>query len=361
MAIYSYDFQNSIRDVTPAMEVIRKNEPTLFATTATGMPIANRNAEWIDKSLGIPFDNVTAVSGLVLTVADGSKYTVGMELSPIDSADNYIVASIAGNDLTVTKAVSGMANPVSGKYEVSFGAVTEGSTDGTEVFWEGTPQLNNTQIFRAEAKLTRTALGTSTYDNANMMQTQVEKALYDVYHAINRALWKGTKKLGSSSVPGRLGGIYQFCTDLKVDANNAKISKNIINKALKKLKDQGGKPNTLICNRCQINNISEIYDSQLILTQDETIRGVYVNKIKNPYDGTVLNVIVDDMCPRGSIWIYDASKIEVCYFTNGGLQDFDSTPAGYDGLKRTVLGELTVKFHNANECFAEIQNVKVEE
>ena len=357
MAIYSYDFQNDVRDVTPALEVIKKNEPTLFSVAGNGPSVSNRNAEWIDKTLGIAFDDVLSTEGLVLTVADGSKYAVGMEMSPVDTADNYIIASISGNDLTVTKAVSGMAAPLSGKYEISFGGVVEGSTAGTEVFWEGEAKLNNTQIFRAEAILTRTAMGTSTYDNANLMETQVEKALYDVYHAINRALWKGTKKLGSKSVPGKLGGIYEFCSALQVDANGAAISKALINQALEKIADNGGHADTLICHRSKIAAISNLYDSQLVITQDETIRGVYVNKIKNPYDGSILTVIVDDMCPKNDVWIFDASKIEICPFVNGALTDFDSTENSFDGAKRTILGEITVKWHNGSEAFASIRGL----
>ncbi|MBO5853230.1 MAG: hypothetical protein J6Q61_00670 [Bacteroidales bacterium] len=149
MAIYSYDFQNDVRDVTVGMDLIKKNEPTLYAIAATGDAVANRNAEWIDKVLGFKVDEVTAVNGLTVTVADGTKYAVGMEISPLDGAANYAIASIAGNDLTLTKIDASMANPTVGKYEVSFGGVVEGSTEGAETFIEGEAKINNTQIFRA--------------------------------------------------------------------------------------------------------------------------------------------------------------------------------------------------------------------
>lgn len=357
MAIFSYDFQNAIRDVTPAMEVIRKNEPTLFSAAQVGNPVANRNAEWVDASLGITFVDVSAVSGLVLTVPDGTLFTAGMELSPTSTADNYIVASVDGNDVTVTKAVSGMASPISGSYEVSYGSVLEGSSSGNEISHAETVALNNTQIFRAEAALTRTAIGTNTYDNASAMETQVGAALYDVYHQINRALWKGYKQLGSKTTVGKLGGIYQFCSALQVDADGAAISTTLINSLLKLIKNAGGKPNTLVCNTSQISAISELYKNQIIVTQDESIRGVYVNKIRNPFDGTILTIITDDMCPTKDIWAFDSTKLEVCYLTNGALTDQDTTTPGYDGVRRTVLGELTVKFHNASQCFGSIRDL----
>lgn len=355
--IFSYDFENDIRSVQPVMDIIKKNEPTLYAVAKEGEAVTNRTAEWIDKTLGIKFDNVLTVTGTTLTVADGSKYSVGMELSPIATADNYIVTAISGNDLTVAKADSEMATPISGEYQISFGGVVEGSTEGTEVFSEGKAVANNTQIFRAQAKLTRTALGTSTYDNSNKMQEQVAGALYDVYHAINRALWKGRKALGSQSTPGKLGGIYQFCSALQVNAEGEAISKDLINAGLKLLADNGGKANTIVCNRAKIAGLSALYEDNIVVQADSNIRGVYVNMIKNPYDGSVLNVIVDDMCPKNDIWIFDASKIEVCPFINGALTDFDSTPSGFDGLKRTVLTELTVKFHNGDQAFASIRNI----
>lgn len=358
MAIYSYDFQNDVRNVEPAMQIIKKNEPTLYAIAGTGEAVANRNAEWIDKVLGFKVDEVKAVNGLTVTVADGTKYAVGMEISPLDGAANYAIASIAGNDLTLTKIDASMANPTVGKYEVSYGGVVEGSTEGAETFFEGEAKLNNTQIFRSEAKLTRTAMGTSTYDNANKMEQQVEAALYDVYHMINRAMWKGYKKLGSSSVAGKLGGIYQFCSDLKVDAAGGSISTDLINEALELIANAGGKADTLICNRSKIAAISKLYEGQITIAADSDVRGVYVNKIVNPYDGSVLQVIVDDMCPTGDVWILDSTKIEVAPFTNGALTDFDSTEPGFDGAKRTVLTELTVKWHNASESFASIRGLK---
>lgn len=358
MAIYSYDFQNDVRDVTVGMDLIKKNEPTLYAIAATGDAVGNRNAEWIDKVLGFKVDEVKAVNGLTVTVADGTKYAVGMEISPLDGAANYAIASIAGNDLTLTKIDASMANPTVGKYEVSYGGVVEGSTEGAETFIEGEAKTNNTQIFRAQAKLTRTAMGTNTYDNANKMEQQVIGALYDVYHMINRAMWKGYKKLGSSSVPGKLGGIYQFCSALQVDAKGESISADLINAALELIANAGGKANTLICNRSKIAAISKLYEGQLAINADSNVRGVYVNLIKNPFDGSVLQVIVDDMCPTGDVWILDSTKIEVAPFTNGALTDFDSTEAGFDGAKRTVIGELTVKWHNGSESFASIRGLK---
>jgi hypothetical protein len=120
--------------------------------------------------LGFKVDEVKAVNGLNLTVADGSKYAEGMELSPLDGAANYVVTGVSGNTITVAKTDAAMDNPAVGKYEVSYGGVVEGSTEGAETFFEGEAKLNNTQIFRSEAKLTRTAMGTSTYDNANKME-----------------------------------------------------------------------------------------------------------------------------------------------------------------------------------------------
>ena len=72
MAIYSYDFQNDVRNVEPAMQIIKINAPTLYAIAGTGEAVSNRNAEWIVKVLGFKVDEVKAVNGLNLTVADGS-------------------------------------------------------------------------------------------------------------------------------------------------------------------------------------------------------------------------------------------------------------------------------------------------
>lgn len=357
--IYSYDFQNAVRDVTPAIEKLKQDEPTLLSITQFGNPVTNRSAEWIDKVLGVKY--VDVLSGTATTVqleaGKGELFEVGMEISPVDTADNYIVTAIDQDELTISKAVSGMADPISGSYSVSLPAVVEGSVDGSEIFFEGAPKLNNTQIFRAEAKLTRTAMGTSTYDNANNMNEQVEAAMFDIYHAMNNALWRGRKKLGSATVPGKMGGLYEFCTANIVDANGGVISLALINQLLEKIHNVGGNPDTLICHPSKIAKINEIYKDYLKIDRGDGVVGRFVYAVVDPYSGAQIRIIADKSCPGKDIWLIEAGKIELDPFINGTLVDFDSSAAGFDGAKRTVLGEYTAKFHNATECFGHITNL----
>ena len=39
------------------------------------------------------------------------------------------------------------------------------------------------------------------------------------------------------------------------------------------------------------------------------------------------------------------------------FQDKDSTPAGFDGEARTIIGEYTAEIYNPAECFGHIINI----
>lgn len=352
-----YDFQNDVRDVVPILDYVNQNNPKLISKIGQGAAAKSKTHEWTEGVLGGKKIAGTAANG-VITADSAAGVAVGMKLQPVDAADVYVVAGINGNAITTTKLVSGMVDAPSGNttYKVYGAATVTGSKTGEEVFWQGAIKTNNTQIFRKDASLTGTALSTNTYDNASNMNTQVLNAMELLQADLNFALWHGRKSLGNKNTASTMGGIYEFCTGIKVDANSAALSVDLINEVVGQIVKAGGKPNAIVINRALAPALSDLYKNQVIIGEDSTVRGMYVNKIKDAF-GNVLEVIYDDEVPTGDLWVMDITKIKLSPMEGRTFVDKDSTAPGFDGASRTIIGEYTVEIYNADECFGRVYNI----
>lgn len=352
-----YDFKNDIRDVVPVFEVINKEAPKLISRIGGGDEATRNRHEWVEFVQGIKQCAGTA-AGLTITVEDATGLAVGQQIQPEDTNAVYTIATIAGNAITVTKVQEGFPEPPTAKtvYNIYGAPVATGSLTGEEAFIQGETRDNFTQIFRRDVNLTGTALSTNTYDNANQMNMQVMNALRELQYELNFSLWHGYKVQGAKGKPAKAGGIYEFCTANVVDAGGEALSVDFINDVVGKLVKKGGMPNTIVLNRALAPALSALYKDQIIIGEDSTTRGAYVNKIKDAY-GNILDVIYDDQCPKKHIWVIDITKLKLSPLQGRAFKDMDSTPAGYDGEKRTVIGEYTFEIYNATECFGRIENI----
>jgi hypothetical protein len=353
----SYDFQNQVRDVVPILDYINQNNPKLVSKIGLGAIAKNKTHEWTEGILAGKKVAGTA-NGLTITVESAAGLAIGMKLQPVAAADVFVVASIAGNAVTVTKLDGGMANPPTAKttYKVYGAAVVSGSKTGEEVAWQGKTRVNYTQIFRKDASLTGTAVATSTYDNANNMNTQVMNAMELIQTDLNFAIWHGRKGLGGANVASTMGGLYEFCTDIVEDAEGEALTVDLINAVIAKIVKAGGRPNTIVMARDLAPAVSNLYKDQVIIGEDSNVRGLYVNKIKDAF-GNILDVVYDDEVPAGHLWIMDITKIKLTPMEGRTFTDKDSTLPGFDGFSRTIIGEYTVEIYNPDECFGRIENI----
>lgn len=357
MALTSYDFSNKVKYVDKIVDMVRQQKPTLFTLANIAGEATDRGVYWTDKSLGLTFADVSAVSGLVLTVADGSKFGVGQVLSPVDNANSYAIASISSNDLTVTKIANDMDAPKIGRYKVNNAPQAEITSSGPLTNFQGKQAVNYIQSFRADAEISFIGQGINTYDGANSLGVQMEAALYKVTADINNALWIGRKALGSNALAGSLGGIYEFCTDNNVPASGAALSEALINSCLKDIYDQGGVADSLICNSDQIAAINAIYKSYLKVERDDQVIGTYKTLVQDPYTGATLRIIVDPACPKKDIWFMDSSKFSVVPFSGMQFQVRDSSINGKTSNGQYVYGAYSAIFRNTPSSFGSIRNL----
>jgi hypothetical protein len=357
MPITSYDFQNQVRDVVPLLDYVNQNNPKLLSKIAAGAIAKNKTHEWTEGILAGKKVAGTA-SGLTITVDGAAGLAVGMKLQPVAAADVYVINAIAGNAVTVAKLADAMANPPAAKttYKVYGAAVVSGSKTGEEVAWQGKTRVNYTQIFRKDASLTGTAVATSTYDNANSMNTQVMAAMELLQNDLNFAIWHGRKGLGGAGVASTMGGLYEFCNAIVEDAEGEALTVDLINTVIGKIVKAGGRPNTIVMARDLAPAVSNLYKDQVIIGEDSNVRGMYVNKIKDAF-GNILDVIYDDEVPAGHLWILDITKVKLSPMEGRTFTDADSTLPGFDGFSRTIIGEYTLEIYNPEEAFGRIENI----
>lgn len=357
MPITSYDFQNQVRDVVPLLDYVNQNNPKLVSKIAAGAIAKNKTHEWTEGILAGKKVTGTAVD-LVITVDNAAGLAIGMKLQPVAAADVFVVASISGKAVTVTKLASTMGNPPTAKttYKVYGAAVVSGSKTGEEVAWQGKTRTNYTQIFRKDASLTGTAVATSTYDNANNMNTQVMNAMELLQNDLNFAIWHGRKGLGGAGVASTMGGLYEFCNAIVEDADGKDLAVDQINAVIAQIVKAGGKPNTIVMARDLAPAVSNLYKDQVIIGEDSNVRGMYVNKIKDAF-GNILDVVYDDEVPAGHLWIMDINKVKLSPMDGRTFTDADSTLPGFDGFSRTIIGEYTLEIYNPDECFGRVENI----
>ena len=68
--------------------------------------------------------------------------------------------------------------------------------------------------------------------------------------------------------------------------------------------------------------------------------------------------MADPDMPDGDAWVVDTGCFALVNLAGRAISDMDATPQGFDGIRRTALGELTFEFKNAKQCCCRIKGLK---
>ena len=79
--------------------------------------------------------------------------------------------------------------------------------------------------------------------------------------------------------------------------------------------------------------------------------------IVNDINGKGMTVMADPDMPDGEAWIIDPEGFGMAALQGRAISDEDATPSGFDGIRRTALGELTFEFRNARQRCCRIKNL----
>ena len=373
--IGTWDLLNTRRDLSDVLSTIVAERSSFLNLFPAGPPATSIKHEWAEKVLkpkSIPYTAYNQSTG-TFTVASSAGWRVGDIVRVKGSPALFTIASVAATSITVTFLASN-GTSVSDLTGIGTGAgillfdsapVLQGSLSGEEMFSQTGIEYNYTQIVRGEIKISNTALAVKTVGNENDVTYQLNEAMINIMRQLNRIAMFGSRSSSPPSElsPSRAGGLYYFGTQdggLKVNATSSgtslPLSLKIINDAAQAVLNAGGDPDTVICSPGQARVISQLLRNQITFQPGDQTRGQFVNKILAESTGRVMNVVVEPMMSDvdTDVWVVDSTSLGMCYLGGREIHTEPSTAPGFDGIRTSIIGEMTFVFKNAKQKLCQI-------
>jgi len=370
--LYSYSFANRKRDLSDILSSVIKDEPR-FISNFRRVPDARLGKhEWLEDQLQGRGITATAIASGVLTVssADAAKVRVGTLLGMKNDPALFAVTAVGSTSVTVALAAANGSTLTAASLPVTGGSFNiistpmaegTGNGDGEENYARSQAQWNATQIFRKEIVLSGTALAVNLYGGAdNQLNRQTAFALSDLARDLNRVALFGRRVEGDAGHNGEAGGLYYFGTGsgaLEIDADGSRLDSFIINDAAQSVLGEGGDPLQILCSPGQARVISNEFKDRLQLLRSDDRRGAYVAVIVNEINGKGMTIMADPDVPDNDVWVIDPAGFGLANLKGRAIADEDATPKGFDGIRRTALGELTFEFKNVKQRCCRIKNL----
>lgn len=371
MPLYTYSFQNVKRDLNDVLSTIVKDEPRFISSFVQGQPATQQKHEWLEDQItgrnitavGVTENTITASAADVAKIAVGSLLVIKddtalFRVESIDSATAFTVSLAAANGSETTEVSAGKVLKVAGT------PVKEGSAngDGEEAYHISDTGYNFTQIFRKDIVISGSALAVTLNGNVeNQINRQTRIALSELARDVNRLALYGRRVQPGPAAKGEFGGLYQFGArpgSLSINASGNSIDSFVINDAAQMVLGEGGDPTQILCSPGQARVLSNEYKGQLQVVREDVARGAYVAVIVNEITGKTMTIMADPDMPDTEAWVNDVHGFEMVSLKDRYISDEDTTPKGFDGLKRSALGELTLVFKNAGQRLCRVRGLK---
>ena len=370
--LYSYSFSDRKRDLSDILSTVIRDEPRFISNFKMVPEARMRKHEWLEDRMQGRSVKAEAISSGVLTVsaADAAKVKTGTLLAPEGSSALFTVTAVGSSTITIALAAANGSGvtletlPAEGAlFKVISTPMGEGSVngEGEENYSLGSAEYNTTQIFRKEIVLSGSALAVNVYGSAdNQLNRQTAFALADLARDLNRVALFGRRVEPAPGVWGEAGGLYAFAAGddgLSIDAEECKIDSFLVNDGAQAVLGAGGEPAQILCSPGQARIISNEYRNNLQILRSDDRRGAYVAVIVNDINGKGMTVMADPDVPDTEAWIIDPEGFGLAALQGRAISDEDATPSGFDGIRRTALGELTFEFRNARQRCCRIKNL----
>lgn len=367
MPTYDYELQNTVRDLTDITSTIIAGAPRFINLFGTVADATNPKHEWLEDQIAGRNITATAVADGVLTVSatDAAKVKVGTQLAIVGDSALFHVTAVSGTSVTIALlAANGSATTAPKANDVLNIVSTptaRGSMEGENVFHQSGSNFNYTQIFRKDVSLNGTDLATRTYGFENQIDRQTEIALQEMVRDMNRTVIFGARVQPVGATPGAAGGLYFFGTQtgcLSVNlATAAKLTSKVVNDGAEKVIGAGGTPAGVLCSTGQARVLSADLKDKIQILQNDTRRGTYVANVINDITGAGMMIYGEPDMPDTDAFVFDPAGFGLSYLAGRGVKDEDTTPNGFDGIRRTILAEATFEFKNAKQRICRISNL----
>jgi hypothetical protein len=365
--LYSYSFSNRKRDLSDILSSVIKDEPRFISNFRCVPDARVPRHEWLEDQL--PGRGIIALKckhGLLyITEGEAAKLRVGTLLCKKDDPALFVVTDFSNSLASVELAASnGSALTVETlpPEGATFNIVSTPTNDNdTPAEPKMQSSWNATQIFRKEIVLSGTALAVNLYGGADsQLNRQTAFALSDLARDLNRVALFGRRVEGDAAHPGEAGGLYYFATGAaapEIDAGGIFLTSGLLNDAVLRVCTEGGEPQQLLCSPGQARVISNEFRERLQVLRSDDRRGAYVAVIVNEINGRGLTIMADPDVPDTDAWVLDPAGFGLANLKGRAIADKDATPRGFDGIRRTALGELTFEFRNVHQRCCRIKNL----
>ena len=366
---FSYDFQNLKRDLGDILSTVIEQGSNILRLFTVRPAATQRKHEWLeDQITGVRCTINGAVNTLKcpMSATDLAKLRVGtlvyiegdtavFRVTAIDTTNNKATVALVGanGSATTTPAQNDVLVVMSTPEQ-------EGTTEGENKIHQSGTADNYTQIFRKDIVLSGTALAIGTYGIENSIQHQTALRLGDFARDLNLQALRGIPVQPSASANGAAGGLFYFGTQdggLSVDAGNLAFDSFVVNDGAQAVAAEGGNPQVIICSIGQARVLSADMNDKITVVRQDTQRGTFVANVVNDVTGAMMQIFADKQMPDDQAFIVDPAGFGLVALKGRAVWDEDTTPKGFDGIRRTILGEYTFEFKNAKQRICRVTNL----
>ena len=367
---FSYDFQNQKRDLGDILSTVIAQDSRIIQLFPLRDAAKGRKHEWLEDQISgdrCVVNGAVSDSKLPMSATDLAKLEVGTLFHVNEDSALFRVTALdtTNNKATVTLVGANGSNTTMPSNGDSIVLVAhpekEGSQEGQSKVHQSGVNYNYTQIFRKEVEMSGTAIKTRTYDLANSIDNQVNLRMVDFARDLNSTALFGIPVQPSNAANGAAGGLFYFGTQvggIAVDANGTAFDSFLVNEAAQAISGQGGIPSTIICGIGQARVLSADMHNKLTIVQQDRERGAYVANVVNDVNGSLIRIFAEPLIPDTMAFVVDPSGFGLVPMQDRAVWDEDTTPNGFDGIRRTLLGEYTFEFKNALQRIGIIKNLK---
>lgn len=366
---YSYDFQNQVRDLGDELSTVIEQGSNILRLFNARPEATQRKHEWLEDQIT---GSRCTVTGAVtshqcpMSSTDLAKLRVGtLVYVEGDTAVFRVTALDATNNKATVERVgangSEKTDPAANDVLVVMSTPEqEGTTEGENKIHQSGHADNYTQIFRKDVVLSGSSLAIATYGIENSIQRQTLLRLGDFARDLNLQALRGIPVQPTASVNGAAGGLFYFGTQdggLSVNAGNLAFDSFVVNDGAQAVAAEGGNPQVIICSIGQARVLSADMNDKITVVREDPQRGTYVANVVNDVTGAMMQIFADREMPDNQAFIVDPTGFGLVALRGRAVWDRDTTPEGFDGIRRTIMGEYTFEFKNAKQRICRVTNL----
>lgn len=268
------------------------------------------------------FDAVVGAGGTAVTfnVATGTKFAKNDVIIATRTAEQMIVASVAGNAVTVTRGTTPVALVDADEILIAGSAQPEGDLSRVPVSANPVPILNYTQILRRSWELTGTAYASENETDPQDWDYQAAKIGIEHKRDLERTLLFGvpSKAIAANGQAIRTtGGLFFWIKTNQMDAGGG-FSEDELNAFMRQVFKYGSKRKVLMGSPLATSVLNTFPMSKVRIGQSEKKYGINVTTFVSAFGelGLVTNWEMEGAKYGGVLVAYDSANVRYRYLQN---------------------------------------------